>query len=263
MQVRNIILITLVLMLIFVLGFVAGGFYVYDQTPTTLYQVEDSRKELNLDFEPENGEILNSQNEKLDTMYYDNPDSSIVVLYLHGNTGRTDRLMNRMVEIADVYSPSYPGYGSSEGEPNEDGIYEVVGLSIDDLQSKGYKTNEIIIYGHSIGGSPAVYGSTMYGNRVKATVLVNTFDSIQARCAEDYYILCFLLFDFHNSKSQAEDMQGKVVQFHNPNDESVNYERGENLSKEIDKHVADYEFKNIGGKHSDFDVAETLEGLLD
>jgi alpha/beta superfamily hydrolase len=49
----------------------------------------------------------------------------------------------------------YRGYGLSEGEPTEAGLYEDVDAAMQWLKSNGLTNNRLIIYGFSMGSAPS------------------------------------------------------------------------------------------------------------
>ena len=83
------------------------------------------------------------------------------ILYCHGNAeDMTDSLeLFRSVVSKDVFTIAavdYPGYGLSDGSPDEEGCYCVVHRLYDWLiETRGFKPEDIIVVGFSIGTGPA------------------------------------------------------------------------------------------------------------
>ena len=83
------------------------------------------------------------------------------IIYCHGNAeditaidGRFDNLVAAGCTVATF---DYPGYGLSEGSPNEEGCYRNAHRMFDWLiESRGFATNEIFVVGYSIGTGVAV-----------------------------------------------------------------------------------------------------------
>ena len=68
-----------------------------------------------------------------------------------------------------ILAYDYPGYGISEGKPNEKGCYSACQAAWDHLTQKlGVPKNQIIIYGQSVGSGPSVW----LASREKAAGLV-------------------------------------------------------------------------------------------
>ena len=90
-----------------------------------------------------------------------------VILYLHGNgknISANAKHANRLMRMGfSVLLIDYRGYGRSEGAfPNESSVYIDAQTAWDYLISKGYKPNQIMIYGHSLGGAIAINLATKH-----------------------------------------------------------------------------------------------------
>ncbi|ELS31179.1 MULTISPECIES: alpha/beta hydrolase [Pseudanabaena] len=84
-----------------------------------------------------------------------------VILYLHGkgkNISANAKHANRLMRMGfSVLVFDYRGYGRSEGSfPSESSVYTDAQTAWDYLIQKGYKSNQILIYGHSLGGAIAI-----------------------------------------------------------------------------------------------------------
>lgn len=84
-----------------------------------------------------------------------------VILYLHGkgkNISANAKHANRLMRMGfSVLVFDYRGYGRSEGSfPSESSVYTDAQTAWDYLIQKGYKPNQILIYGHSLGGAIAI-----------------------------------------------------------------------------------------------------------
>lgn len=92
------------------------------------------------------------------------PDARKWVLYLHGNGGNiSSRGSIRHYEMfrsagVNVLAPDYRGYGDSQGEPSEQGLY------LDGLASFRYLTEvegvaprNVILYGYSLGSAVSIH----------------------------------------------------------------------------------------------------------
>lgn len=86
-----------------------------------------------------------------------------VILYCHGNKWHMDFYWQRAKLLAHIGSKhrfgvmflDYRGYGLSEGDPSEDGLYADVDAAMQWLQSKGLTGNRLIVYGFSMGSAPS------------------------------------------------------------------------------------------------------------
>ncbi|GAB4147982.1 MAG: hypothetical protein OHK0017_10300 [Patescibacteria group bacterium] len=200
--------------------------------------------------------LKGSNQNNIDTWFYDNPNSEEVVLYLHGNVGRLPEYVPKFAKNYDVMIPSYPGYSQSEGQPNSEAIYDTAEVSYQELLKRGYQPSQIIVWGHSLGGSTAINLASRHNN-IKKVVLVNTFSSIQSMCQRQYtWFLCVFGGGFMNSENYSSEVKTKVRQFHDKGDTVVPFEEGEKLFKSIGSE--DKKFTILEGDHSNFDIDTTL-----
>ena len=83
------------------------------------------------------------------------------IIYCHGNAEDATSVLDRFAGMASggytIASVDYPGYGLSDGNPNEIGCYRVAHRLYDWLvHERGFATNEIFVVGYSIGTGVAV-----------------------------------------------------------------------------------------------------------
>ena len=194
--------------------------------------------------------LKNRYGDTVENLFIPNKNSNKILIYFHGNSGRASFTINDVSKYFNVFSPAYPGYHRSSGKPNNDNVYEVAELSINYLLKSGYKLQDIIVLGHSLGGSVAVYAGSKFN--VSDVIVVNTFDSIYSMCYDKYSILCIFSGDLFNSITSASQLQTKFDQFHNEQDKVIPYVRGIALFNQVkskNKH-----FYKIDGDHAHFNV---------
>ncbi len=110
------------------------------------------------------------------------PEAKGAVLYLHGNAGNLSYRRSAIKDWHDQFGESvlivdYPGFGRSEGSPNEAGCYAAAEAAFLWLtESKGLPAEGVILYGKSLGGGVAVELATRHPHR--ALVLAKTFTSM-------------------------------------------------------------------------------------
>ena len=199
----------------------------------------------------ENIEILTTQSQK--------PNSAEIFLYFHGNGGRSPRLIEEMAKFGTVISPAYPGFSGSEGKPSSEKIYETADLTMAWLVDQGITPSQIIVIGHSMGGSAALYTASEYPD-LKKMILVGAFYSIQAMCETQFSILCVMASNILNNSYYAPQIRVKVRQFHNPNDQTVPFSQGKNIFDLIPSKDKKFIELRGGGPdfHNNFSVAEIL-----
>ncbi len=160
--------------------------------------------------------------------------NSPAILYLHGNSGRINDMFPELVKYGTVYSPAYPGYHESEGQPNTDSVYDAALTTYDWMvEEQGVNEEDIIIFGHSMGGSPATYTASKRPN-AKKLILANTFSSIQSMCFNDYSILCAFSGNILNTARYAEDVSIPVRHYAYEDDLDVPFEENKKLFEYFD-----------------------------
>ncbi|KAM7380383.1 hypothetical protein PAMP_003685 [Pampus punctatissimus] len=114
------------------------------------------------------------------------PSSSATptILYFHGNAGNIGhRVPNALLMLvnlkANVVLVDYRGYGKSEGEPSEDGLYLDAEATLDYVMTRpDLDKTKVVLFGRSLGGAVAVRLASVNPHRVAAIIVENTFLSI-------------------------------------------------------------------------------------
>lgn len=211
-------------------------------------------------FKYEQSFLSTDYDDKFSIWFTDNQNTDEVVLYLHGNAGRTFHLYEDISKKYDVLSPAYPGYHESEGQANFANTYNAALKAYDYLVNvKKYPENKIIIYGHSMGGAPAIYLASQKPNAQKL-VTVNTFASVKDMCKDaGYSVFCAFSGKMFPSSEYAQKVTIPVRQFHYTGDKKVPYTQAEELSKNFTS-SKDFKFIDLqADTHSYFNTTQTLE----
>jgi uncharacterized protein len=86
------------------------------------------------------------------------PEATQTLLYLHGNAGNLESRRGIFARLAalklDILAIDYRGYGKSDGEPSEAGLYADA-LAAHAWLLERTQDDRIFVYGESIGGGPA------------------------------------------------------------------------------------------------------------
>lgn len=111
------------------------------------------------------------------------------VLFFHGNAGHlADRaeIARRLSRRGlNVLLPDYRGYGRSQGEPSEEGLYrDAVAAYRYVVDRRGVSPGRVVVAGHSLGGAVAVALSSQA--RVGGLVVTAAFRSLP-EIARDLY----------------------------------------------------------------------------
>jgi uncharacterized protein len=201
--------------------------------------------------------IKNSRGESLDFWWLPNPQSSEAILYLHGNMGRLPHFFTPLQKEHNVLAPSYPGYGLSEGRPCDDCIYETAELAYRWLLAKGFRDEQITIWGHSLGGAPATWLASRHPKR-KKLVVINSFCSVKGVCKERFGLVSLLVHDRFNSSNVAREVEGRVVVCCYKDDKTIPYASCRKLYESFatpDKTLVELH----GHTHEYFDIDATLK----
>lgn len=90
--------------------------------------------------------------------------SDSIILYFHGQSKHMDHYFSRAALLANVggkynygvFMIDYRGYGMSEGEPTEQGLYEDGESAITWLKDQGANQDRVFYYGYSLGAIPII-----------------------------------------------------------------------------------------------------------
>ncbi|KAA0716029.1 Protein ABHD13 [Triplophysa tibetana] len=114
----------------------------------------------------------------------ENPASAPTILYFHGNAGNIGhRVPNALLMLvnlkANVVLVDYRGYGKSDGEPSEEGLYKDAEATLDYIMTRAdIDKTKVVLFGRSLGGAVAIRLASGNPHRVAAFMVENTFLSI-------------------------------------------------------------------------------------
>ncbi|EFN78368.1 protein ABHD13 [Harpegnathos saltator] len=108
------------------------------------------------------------------------------ILFFHGNAGNMGHRLQNILGLyynvqCNILMLEYRGYGLSQGSPSEEGLYMDAQAGINYLSTRtDINTNEIIVFGRSLGGAVAIDLAMKEENsrRIWCLILENTFTSI-------------------------------------------------------------------------------------
>lgn len=180
-------------------------------------------------------------------------NSKGVILFCHGNAGN---ISHRMESIQifnkigfDVFIFDYRGYGESKGKPSEKGCYLDAEAAWNYLiEQKKYSSDDIIIFGRSLGGTIASWLAQIHTPR--KIILESTFTSVQDLGAELYPYLPIKYisrFDF-NAIDYIQNVKCPVLIIHSRDDEIIPFTHGKKLYKYANEPKYFFE---IQGSHND------------
>ncbi len=160
--------------------------------------------------------------------------SSKVLLFFHGNAGN---ISHRGASIAifhrlglNVFIIDYRGYGRSQGEPGEAGLYSDADAAWQYLtRIRGVDKDNIIIFGRSLGGAVATHLASDV--QPAALILESTFSSARDMASTLFpliYRLLVLRYRF-DSIARIKKISSPLLLVHSPDDEIIPFKVGEKL----------------------------------
>ncbi len=198
--------------------------------------------------------INTSDNVKITAWYAPAEEGKPTILYLHGNAGNLGRRAGKFNDIASygigVLAISYRGYGDSEGQPSENGLYNDARAAITYLGLMGLKPADITLYGESLGTGVAV--QMAIEQDFGEIILEAPYDSIGARASVlyPYAPINLLLKDKFNSIDKIKKIHIPLMIIHSKDDNVMPIAHGIKLFEAANQPKIMHVFDNAG--HSNF-----------
>ena len=223
-------------------------------------------KDVGIDYEEG---FFPSGKERLYYWFVKNPLSHKVILFFHGNAGNLSNRVGLIQALYDagfsVFAFDYRGYGKSSGRPSEAGLYEDGRCAYDFLAvHKGVLSEDIILYGRSLGGAVAV--NTALGMDKGRLVVDAAFTDLKsvAKRLYPYLPVGFLLKYRFDNLSKIRAIKIPVLFVYSREDELIPISMGKALFEQCraEKTII---FLNHGG-HNDaffYDQGRFLKALSD
>jgi fermentation-respiration switch protein FrsA (DUF1100 family) len=192
---------------------------------------------------------------KLHGWFLDHAEPRAVALVLHGNGGNITLLsealaiLNQRHRLA-VMAVDYRGYGQSEGRPTETGILQDARAARRWLSRRvGVSEREIVLMGHSLGGSVAVDLAANDGAR--GLVLTSTFTSLPDVAKSHMPLLPVraVMTMRMESLRKISNYHGPLLISHGDADEVIPIEQGFPLFEAANE--PKQFIRNRGGRHND------------
>jgi uncharacterized protein len=159
------------------------------------------------------------------------PDARWVTLHLHGNGGNLTHRSFSARHITDAGSSvlllDYRGYGKSEGRPGEQGLYKDATAGYNYLLGLGYRPEQIIAHGESLG--TAVAADLVIRHPCAGLILEAPFTSAAAVAGRVLPVIGPLLIGGFNTRSKMRLVRVPVFIIHGDRDEVIAYEFGQEL----------------------------------
>ncbi len=161
-------------------------------------------------------------------VYLPNPSARHTLWFFHGNAESLADCEPFLRELHRqgfaVFAYDYPGYGVSDGTPNERAIYEANAAALHYLRDTlRVPTARVILFGRSLGGGPATDLATR--EPVAGLVLQSTFMSV-FRVVTTWRLLPFDQFE---NLRKLPRVSCPVLVMHGTADEVIAFKHGEKL----------------------------------
>lgn len=189
---------------------------------------------------------------KTTSLYLQSKESDKLIVYFHGNAGNIYHRIPGLLQLhnigVNVIGVSYRGYGKSDGEPSEDGVYldgEAVLLYA--VEQLGFSKKNIIIIGRSIGTAVAI--NTAQNTKLGALILVTPFTSGKEHAEySGLGLISSLAGDSFDNIEKIINIDAPLLVIHGTNDQVIPYSMGR---KVFDKADVKKSFVTIkGGGHN-------------
>ncbi len=189
------------------------------------------------------------------------------IVYFHGNKGNISGRSEKLKIFADhgfgVLALSYRGYGTSQGQPYEQGLYIDARSALDYLVNKNINLDNIIIYGESLGSGVAIQMNTEY--KTKALILEAPYTSVVQLGYDRYPIfpVKMMIHDHFDSVDKINHILSPVLFFHGDNDKTIPMKYSKILYNKTIMPKYYVEFPNKG--HVDLDaniLAKEIEKFI-
>ncbi len=189
---------------------------------------------------------------RLDAWYLATPNERGVVLFCHGNAGNISHRVGTLEILHNlgfsILIFDYRGYGHSEGKPDETGTYRDAEAAWQYLQQQGYRDDQIIIMGRSLGA--AIAAELAERHPPGALILESTFTTLPNLAAELYpYLPVRWLSRFrYETIDRLPLINAPLLIVHSREDEIIPFIHGEQLFKIANPPK---QFLELEGGHND------------
>ena len=179
-------------------------------------------------------DILTDDGLTLKAWYLPNEAASTTLLYFHGNGGNLTALAGQFQAFrklgTEVLAVDYRGFGDSQGDPSEEGLY-LDGLAAFDKVKELSPNNKIVLYGRSLGGGVASYVATQ--RPADGLILESTFTSAKEVARFSHGERGAEAINAFDSLSRLVGYQGPTFIFHGTQDKTIPSRMSQQLHKAI------------------------------
>ena len=171
---------------------------------------------------------------RINAFYRPNPTSRQVLLWFHGNAENIGYDLDHLRALArigvNILAVDYRGYGQSEGTPDEAGVYRDADAAYNYLiDERHFRAQDIIIYGHSLGGAVAV---NLASRRPCGGLIVqSSFTNARAMARRMFLIplIEYVVKSRFDSLEKICAVRAPILVVHGTQDEVVPFSMGQQL----------------------------------
>lgn len=158
-----------------------------------------------------------------------------VLVFFHGNGTGYDASVVATQGFANkgigILIPEYPGYGGNDGTPSEKSLKQTADNAYSWLQTQRIPSNEIYIYGNSIGTGPAVYmAKQANAGLIIVSGVANLRDVVHKHIP---FLIPSIINDVYDNKAEISKVISPVLIMHAKDDEVVPFEQGLKLHESV------------------------------
>ena len=203
----------------------------------------------------------------LHSWFFKGKKAKPLILYFQGNTGTIadrDKKASHFLDLGYSFLfVGYRGYGGNSGTPSEKGFNLDANAAIAFAISEGFNSNEIVLYGESLGTGVAI--NLAQKTRVLSVILEAPYTSIAKVASERYWFVPvdYLLKDRFDSISKIKDLNIPLLILHGDKDQVIDLKHGKELFEQASEPKYMHIFK--GANHSnlyDYNAIDVVDSFL-
>jgi fermentation-respiration switch protein FrsA (DUF1100 family) len=176
--------------------------------------------------------IPTDDGQRLQCYWLPRPSSGRVLIYFNGNSGNLAHRLTDLMRLAEmdinVLGAGYRGFGKSTGRPSERGIYKDGRAALDHVMRRGFKMEQIILLGYSLGTTVVV--DIAQGQALGGLVLVTPLTSGKAVAqVRGYGPFAWFAGNKFNALSKIDRLRSPMLIVHGTADEVIPLSMGEQI----------------------------------
>ena len=231
---RRLMVAVAVLAALAVAAYAAGVGYLYINQRNMLYTIQPLADKADMAGLPIAKVIIRTPDAEILKAWHEPPKSGKpVFLFFHGQGGTLDMGKWRYVRMhkqgVGYLAIAYRGYSGSTGKPSEDGLFTDGLAAYDWLKSQGYRDEDIVLHGHSLGTGVATYVASK--RPARALILEAPFTATVDVASERYPFVpvSWLMKDQYLSRDRIKDVHMPLLIVHGDRDSVVPFHHGQRL----------------------------------